>query len=206
MELILLVQWHQTYSILSNPLAAMKTLERNWAKVAQFTLIVLYSLFMVFDIVVVIIDNNSEDHREGDFIIAAYKFLMIIQVILSLILLVCYVILLTLFLHLIRRDEKRFSALYKQVIGFFSIILVLLTSNLVLQIVFYLEFHNHPADNDEQAWLVDITSYIHTSQELIFDVVLLGYLISQAGQNDLPVAPTGSPQIEPVSRSYTNST
>lgn len=104
---------------------------------------------MVFDICVVVIDDNSADHKEGEFVQSAFKFLMVIQVILSLILLICYMILFTLFLHLIRRDEERFSALYKQVIGFFSIILIMLISNLVLQIVFYLDFDNHPKDVDE---------------------------------------------------------
>lgn len=138
MELILLVQWHQTYSVLSNPLAAMKTLERNWAKVAEITLIVLYTIFMIFDICTVLIDHvNSGMGDKTEKIDDMYTILEIIQVVLQLILLICYGTLFVLFIALIKRDEKRFASLYKQVIGFFSIILIILISNLVLVIIFY---------------------------------------------------------------------
>lgn len=31
--LVLIVQWHQTYRVLNNPLNALQTFEKNWAHV-----------------------------------------------------------------------------------------------------------------------------------------------------------------------------
>ena len=80
MQLILLVQWHQTYQVMANPRSALNILRRNWAKVAEIALIVVYTAFMIFDIVVVIIDDQTNVEDRSGFVIGSYKFLEIIQI------------------------------------------------------------------------------------------------------------------------------
>ena len=52
--LVLVVQWHQTYSVLKNPQLAVETFEKNWARKLQLALIVIYTIFIVFDTIVLI--------------------------------------------------------------------------------------------------------------------------------------------------------
>ena len=57
----------------------MKTLERNWAKVAEITLIVLYTIFMIFDICTVLIDYaNGGMGDKTETVIRLYTFLEVI--------------------------------------------------------------------------------------------------------------------------------
>ena len=42
--------------MLSNPLHALHTMEKNWAKVAQIIAIVIYTVIMIFDTCVIFID------------------------------------------------------------------------------------------------------------------------------------------------------
>mmetsp|Transcript_15865 Transcript_15865/g.19983 ORF Transcript_15865/g.19983 Transcript_15865/m.19983 type:complete len:110 (+) Transcript_15865:182-511(+) len=58
--LVLIVQWHQTYRVLNNPIDALQTFEKNWARVAQLALIATYTIFIVFDVIVVIIDAKNQ--------------------------------------------------------------------------------------------------------------------------------------------------
>ena len=70
----------------------------------------------------------------------AYRVLIWVQSTISLLILIAYVTLFVLFMLLLRRDKQRFGALYKQVIGFFSIMLMLMIANLVLNTIFYSQF------------------------------------------------------------------
>ena len=59
--------------------------------------------------------------------------------------------------------------------------LIVLTTNIVLDIVFYVEFEQvlqTEGNKVAQERLVSDTSYIHTSVEFLFNIVLLSYLIS----------------------------
>ena len=50
----------------------IQTFEKNWAKVAQIVLIVLYTFFISFDVVVIIIAATSgEDKNESEFVMTA---------------------------------------------------------------------------------------------------------------------------------------
>ena len=69
-----------------------------------------------------------------------YRVLIWVQSTISLLILIAYVTLFVLFMLLLRRDKQRFGALYKQVIGFFSVMLFLMTTNLVLNAIFYAQF------------------------------------------------------------------
>ena len=87
---------------------------------------------------------------------------------------------------LIRQNEQRFGPLNTQIIAFFSIMLVLLITNFVLDIVFYVHFHPKLIDSKDTETilqmerLVSLTYYIHTILEILFNIVLLVFLISQA--------------------------
>ena len=61
--------------MLANPLNAIRTLEKNWAKVAQLSLLLTYNLFMIVDIVVILIDAQSAQDHKTNFVVAAYTFL-----------------------------------------------------------------------------------------------------------------------------------
>ena len=58
-SIVLLVQWQQTYSVLSNPLQAITTMENNWAKVTQISICCAYTLFISFDILAIILDAQT---------------------------------------------------------------------------------------------------------------------------------------------------
>ena len=76
--IVLLVQWQQTYQVLHNPLRAIQTMEKNWAQVTQIVVIAIYTMFMIFDIGVVIDDASrfgSEEEKTA-FIESAYTLLM----------------------------------------------------------------------------------------------------------------------------------
>ena len=57
--LILLLQWHQTYSVLSNPTRAIVTLFRNWAQKIQIIIIVFMTLLLLFDLSMIIGDSKT---------------------------------------------------------------------------------------------------------------------------------------------------
>ena len=183
--IVLLMQWHQTYTVLSNPLRALKTMEKNWAKVAQIALIVTYTVFMVFDIGVVIVDSQSDESEKSSFVLSAYKTLIWLQSSLSLLILIGYVVLFVFFLLLMRKDRSRFGSLHKHVIGFFSLMLLILIANFVLDIIFYDQFDKtfESGGYIAQDELVSVTMYIHTGVEILFDIVLLSFLISQSDRD-----------------------
>ena len=61
--------------------------------------------------------------------------------------------------------------------------ILLLTASFVLQLFFYMRFDSVIKDNDdkngmlEQELLVSITLYLHTVIEILFNIVVLVYLI-----------------------------
>eukprot|EP00353_Schmidingerella_taraikaensis_P001507 CAMPEP_0185599726 /NCGR_PEP_ID=MMETSP0434-20130131/82897_1 /TAXON_ID=626734 ORGANISM="Favella taraikaensis, Strain Fe Narragansett Bay" /NCGR_SAMPLE_ID=MMETSP0434 /ASSEMBLY_ACC=CAM_ASM_000379 /LENGTH=180 /DNA_ID=CAMNT_0028229227 /DNA_START=84 /DNA_END=626 /DNA_ORIENTATION=- len=80
--LVLIIQWHQTYRVLNNPIDALQTFEKNWARVAQLALIATYTIFIVFDVIVVIIDASTQA-EDQKFIDSIYEMLECIQAILN---------------------------------------------------------------------------------------------------------------------------
>ncbi len=79
--------------------------------------------------------------------------------------------------------------------------LVVLTTNLVLNLVFYYNFNDLDLNKGEatfyqdaynQERLVSITTYLHTAVEVIFNIVMLIYLIAIAADQD-----DDEPSIEP---------
>lgn len=110
----------------------------------------------------------------------------VLQGICNSIILICYVVLFVLFLILIKRDPETLGPLNSQVIAFFTVMIALLTANFVLDIIFYLNFNSedYAPKNDptraSQDTLVSVTTYIHSILEVLFNLVLLWFLISQA--------------------------
>ena len=145
-----------------------------------FLFIVSYTIFMIFDVTVVLVDWQDPRHH-SDFVLISYKVLVWFQAILSLLILTGYVILFVFFLNLMHKDKQRYGNLYKQVIGFFTVMLFILTVNFILNIIFYDKFNKNYMNVDylSQEKLVSITTYAHTVLEMIFNVVLLSFLITQ---------------------------
>ena len=142
--LVLIVQWYQTYSALNNPLNALRTFEKNWAKVAQISLIVIYTVFIVFDSLIVLGDaftsQKNKKKTRSHFDVVAYHLLEWVQAILNAICLLSYVILFIWFVMLIAKNKDQLRGLLRQVIIFFSIMLVMLSLNFVLDLIFYISF------------------------------------------------------------------
>ena len=67
------------------------------------------------------------------------EILEVIQDIYNVVILLCYLVLFILFMTLIRQNEEMLGTLKTQVVAFFSVMLLLLTSNFVLDIVFYVK-------------------------------------------------------------------
>ena len=135
---------------------------------------------MVFDISVVIVDGQTYQDEKTSFVMTAYLVLIWVQSMLSLTILIGYAILFMFFLLLIHRDKTRFSSLTKQVIGFFSVMLFIMTINFVLDVIFYVQFDKIKEKKGQAAQekLVSITTYVHTSLEILFDLVLISFLVS----------------------------
>ena len=107
------------------------------------------------------------------------------QSVLDLSIVLGYVILFVFFLKLIgEQDELHFMK--RNVLVFFIFMMVILTVQLVFNIIFYTTYD--PADpidpsvdkerevNQERLYSIGI--YTHTAVELVFNVVILSYLIS----------------------------
>ena len=112
---------------------------------------------------------------------------MVIQSVLDLSIVLGYVILFVFFLKLIGElDELQFMK--KNVLVFFIFMMVILTVQLVFDIIFYTTYDPaNPIDPSEdkeaaikQERLNSIGVYTHTAVELVFNVVILSYLISQS--------------------------
>ena len=58
-NIILLMQWYQTYQVLADPLEAAKTIEKNWTKIVSIVLMLFNTFFVLFDIIMIFIDANS---------------------------------------------------------------------------------------------------------------------------------------------------
>ena len=185
--LVLIVQWHQTYRVLNNPVTALRTFEKNWARVAMIALISISTLLVIFDTCVVLIDDIEADDvsdERSQFVLVAYSLLKWVQAIVNAITLVAYTVLFVLFAKLISKNREGLGALRRQVIIFFVVMLVLLTINFILDIVFYLQFKSGQMITGldmlrDQEKLVSICSYLHSTVEIIFNCVLLAFLIEK---------------------------
>jgi len=170
-------------------------MEHNWAKVTQIVICIVYTIFILFDVVIIIEDSNSGPDVRTNFEKYAYTVLKWLQTIYNLTIINCYLVLFILFLMLIRRSEELLGSLNRQVISFFSFMLGLLIINFVLDIVFYVNFDpTNVTDSQKlsQEKLVSITLYIHSGIEILLDLFLLGFLISQASEPDSEILRTGT--------------
>jgi len=98
------------------------------------------------------------------------------------------------------------GSLHTYVISFFTLMLGLLTTSFVLDIVFYLNFKpDEMTDSGQlhQEKLVAITLYIHSGIEILFDLVLLKFLISQASEIDIEL-PRAVPEEASILNRYSN--
>jgi len=118
------------------------------------------------------------------------KVLEICEAILNAIILLAYVVLFVWFAILISGNKARFGgALLRQVIIFFTVMILMLMLNFVLDTVLAQGVHNASsikshAELISQEKLVSICSYLHTSVEVIFNFVMLAFLIAQPAEGD----------------------
>ena len=150
--------------------------------IIQIIICILYTCFIAFDATIIILgpENNQKLFETADTVLEW------LQAIYNIMILICYFVLFISFMMLIRQNEQRFGPLNTQIIAFFSIMLVLLITNFVLDIVFYVHFNPKSIDSKDTETilqmerLVSLTYYIHTILEILFNIVLLVFLISQA--------------------------
>ena len=173
----------------------------------MITIISAQTCLIIFDLCVIIIDNSTT-HGSGKptpFIHSAYIFLEWAQSAINLIILIFYALLFVKFLLLIRKMDARFGSLWKQVLGFFLVILTLLIINFVTDIVFYRCFDSgyNDFENKEvgEEKMVSIITYIHCASEILFNIVLLAFLIAQASDNtqEEPIMMQPGEEMTPVS-------
>ena len=101
-----------------------------------------------------------------------------------------YMVLFIWFVLLIRKEREKFGDLSNHIIAFFTVMLAVLMTNLILNLVFYFNFSPNvdkgltPEQYQdiamEQERLVSITTYLHTGEEIVFNIVMLVYLIAIA--------------------------
>ena len=106
----LFFQWYQTYCILKNPQGAIKTITNNTSHKIQISVIFLYTVFLISDLVIVSIDYNKMASQskldEQDPSFKADLVSLIFQSILAGIIFIAFNVLFIQFLFLIR--EKPF--------------------------------------------------------------------------------------------------
>ena len=90
--------------MLANPQQAIKTMENNWATVTQITICVIYTLFITFDMIVIVLDAKNDAKTKSAFVEGSFILLEVVQGINNSVILICYVVLFVLFLILIKRD------------------------------------------------------------------------------------------------------
>jgi hypothetical protein len=97
----------------------------------------LYTCFIAFDATIIILgpENNYNLFQTADIVLEW------LQAIYNIVVLLCYFVLFICFMMLIKRNEQMLGSLITQIIAFFSIMLVVLITNFVLDIVFYVNFN-----------------------------------------------------------------
>jgi len=98
------------------------------------------TFLIIFDTGVVISDAQSDQFRKSNFIHAAYSFLEWVQAFIALITLMSYMVLFIWFVLLIRKEREKFGDLSNHIIAFFTVMLAVLLTNLILNLVFYFNF------------------------------------------------------------------
>ena len=130
--------------------------------------------------------DHENSYKEGK-LRKADKLFVVIQTVLDLSIVLGYVILFVFFLKLIGElDELQFMK--RNVLVFFIFMMIILTVQLVFDIIFYTTYDPaNPIDPSQdkeaaikQERLNSIGVYTHTAVELVFNVVILSYLISQS--------------------------
>mmetsp|Transcript_15865 Transcript_15865/g.19984 ORF Transcript_15865/g.19984 Transcript_15865/m.19984 type:complete len:110 (+) Transcript_15865:542-871(+) len=105
-----------------------------------------------------------------------------IQAILNAICLLSYVVLFVWFSMLISKNKERLGSLMCQVTIFFSVMLLMLTLNFVLDLIFYIQYDSEKKKSldqlKSQEKLVSVCSYMHSGVEIVFNFVLLAFLIA----------------------------
>ena len=171
--------------MLSNPSQAIKTLYNNWAKKIYLSIISAETILLIFDLVVIISDANTGPKHQSEAVHSCYVFLEWVQAAINLIIISCYALLFIQFLLMMRKNRLQYGQLWKQVIGFFTIILSLLIGNFVCDMVFYVQFDSGEDEKTrvEQEHLVSTVTYIHCSMEILLIIVFLAFTISQASES-----------------------
>ena len=85
---------------------AIKRLEKNWATIFQVIIIGCYTLFIILDIIVVVIDAGTGRTNKSNFTEGMDTFLVIAQAVVDLIVLILFVALFVKFLILIHDRYK----------------------------------------------------------------------------------------------------
>ena len=100
-----------------------------------------YTVFIIFDILVVSVDATiAHDNKSRVFFDDSYRFLQVVQSILCAICALSYVTLFTWFTLLIQKNQDRYGGMMRQVIIFFSVMITMLTINFILELIFYARF------------------------------------------------------------------
>ena len=162
------------------------TMQSYKSFVAQVVFVVLYSVFIVVDFTIIGYDHNNS-YKEGTNIRQADKLFVVIQSVLDLTIVLGYVILFVFFMKLIG-EQAELHVMKRNVLVFFIFMMAVLTVQLVFNTIFYTTYDptrsmDGHADQDDvikQERLNSIGVYTHTAIELIFNIVILSYLISQS--------------------------
>ena len=158
------------------------TLFRNWAQKIQIVIIALMTVLLVFDLCIIVGDSSTGVESTSEFIHASYVFLDWVQAALNLIIILCYALLFIKFLFMMSKKKREYGELRKQVIGFFTVILVILVVDFVCNMVFYLAFDT--GDNNDtrlaQERQVSAITYINSLMDVTLNIVFLIFCISQA--------------------------
>ena len=118
--------------------------------------------------------------READ------KVFVILQSILELSIVLSYVVLFVLFLKVIHRQSE-LTFMKRNVIQFFVFMLAVLTVQLLFNLIFYLSYSPREQTDDpfnekqkmyRREQLNNLALYVHSGIELVFNLVILSYLIA----------------------------
>ena len=133
---VLLFQWAQTYSVLLNPTEAYKTLQNNTQFKFQIVFICIYSMFLIFDVVIAWMDFNQQyDSKQLVLIDKTFLGIFTAQ---NLVTMVLYLLLFVLFRRLIKERGEELESMRGHVNGFFTFMILIQAGSLALSAVFYI--------------------------------------------------------------------
>ena len=175
----LLFQFVQTYDVLSNHERAFENHSKRVYIIVEYTIVAVYVLFIVFDIVALAVDSLNQFQHPTLSEISEGLLCGMVTVIW-----IMYIALFAKFLHLFSRNKGAYDTIKWQVISFFGTVIALLTLRLALHWIFFADDYTqlvvilYRNGNSKKLFWVHIGQLFIILVESLFNILVLYNLIN----------------------------